>query len=130
MDEVIRLVYEECYERVYSILKKRFENNQSTCIVEKNPFTHVFVPTGESLEFYIIMKPRNGLKESLEEYSARLALPPSIVRTTWRAQGLNFLHKTKRPLEDWVKAGCGSHICRVMPGLAIPTNNPFQPSTN
>lgn len=66
---------------------------------------------------------RNGLQESLEEYAARFGLRVDLVRTTWRAQGLNQLAAAAQPLEYWVQHGCAPHPFRVLPGVAVPTSN-------
>ena len=62
---------------------------------------------------------RRGLRESLEEYAARLQLKADRVRITWRAQGLNALADRPLPLEDWVPHVEKSRV-RIAPGVGVP----------
>jgi len=84
---------------------------------------------------------RHGLRESLEEFAARIGSTPERARSCWRLQGLRFL-RAFVPAPD-APAGCVradalpweallAHVgpdtsVRVAPGVEIPTNDPVWP---
>jgi hypothetical protein len=82
---------------------------------------------------------RRGLRESLEEYAARIGVPPEHARIPWRAEGLRLLNAqlNKQVAPDgftsWINAGAcvwealacyvyTTALCRVAPGVAVPTS--------
>jgi hypothetical protein len=68
---------------------------------------------------------RRGLSESLETYCDRIASaggiwPPSMLRFTWRAEGLILLGiaANRKVAVSLVLDG---GFCRIAPGVAVPT---------
>lgn len=68
---------------------------------------------------------RRGLDESLEAYAARIKRTPDEARHLWRAEGLRLLHvadfmdvSLPALLREHVAIG----ICRIAPGVSVPTN--------
>lgn len=70
------------------------------------------------------VKTRNNLSESLEQYAARMGLPPDRVRITWRLQGLRILDRARFhdvPWEELVPLVQNTNSPRIAPGVELPT---------
>jgi hypothetical protein len=61
---------------------------------------------------------RHGLNESLETYAARINRTPDEARYLWRVGALDALHVDRGTYDP---AWCRSGLCRIAPGVAVPT---------
>ena len=62
---------------------------------------------------------RDGLRESLEQYAARVRMPLAVARIWWRAEALRILRRDiERPISEVAPPDV---LCRIAPGVAVPT---------
>lgn len=67
---------------------------------------------------------RRGLRESLEEFAARLGVSPAAARVAWRIEGIRFLFQASVIVwrtTELLPELCARGLCAVAPTLAVPT---------